>query len=84
MNPKLVNIGYGNLVAIARIVAVVTPESAPVKRIVAEARDSGLLVDATCGRRMRAVIVTDSRHVILSALQPETIGSRVNDDGTPS
>ena len=64
---KLINIGYGNIVSAERVVAVVTPDSAPVKRIIADARDAGLLVDATCGRRTRAVVITDSRHVILSA-----------------
>lgn len=79
MPVMLVNIGYGNSVSAGRVVAVVSPESAPVKRLVADARENGLLLDATCGRRTRAVIVTDSRHVILSALQPETIISRMNE-----
>lgn len=74
---KLINIGYGNIVSAQRVVAVVTPDSAPVKRIIADARDTGLLVDATCGRRTRAVVITDSRHVILSALLPETIANRL-------
>lgn len=74
---KLINIGFGNLVAASRVVAVVSPESAPIKRIIHEAEDSGKLVNATYGRRTRAVIVMDSDHVILSAIQPETIGTRV-------
>lgn len=74
---KLINIGYGNIVSAQRVVAVVSPDSAPVKRIIADARDGGFLVDATCGRRTRAVIITDSRHVILSALQPETMANRL-------
>jgi len=76
---KLINIGYGNLVSAERMVAVVSPESAPIKRVVQEARDRGVLIDATCGRRTQAVIVSDSEHVILSALKPETIGSRLGE-----
>ena len=75
----LVNIGYGNSVSAQRVVAVVNPESAPIKRMIADARENGSLLDATCGRRTRAVLITDSRHVILSALQPETIISRMNE-----
>ncbi len=75
---KLINIGFGNLVASERIIAVVSPESAPIKRIIHEAEDAGKLVNATYGRRTRAVIVMDSDHVILSAIQPETIGTRVH------
>ena len=83
---KFVNIGFGNIVATSRILTVVSPESAPIKRIVQEAKDTARLIDVTCGRRTRAVIVTDSEHVILSALQPETISWRLNgkqseDDG---
>lgn len=73
---KLINIGFGNMVSARRLVAIVSPESAPIKRIVQDARDKGLLIDATYGRRTRAVIITDSEHVILSAVQPETIGNR--------
>ena len=73
---KLINIGFGNLVAASRIVAIVSPESAPIKRIISDSRDKGQLVDATFGRRTRAVIITDSGFIILSALQPETVGSR--------
>ena len=73
---KLINIGFGNMVSASRLVAIVSPESAPIKRIIQEARDNSNLIDATYGRRTRAVIITDSDHVILSALQPETIGNR--------
>lgn len=75
---KLINIGFGNMVSANRLVAVVSPESAPIKRMVQEARDRGILVDATYGRRTRAVLVTDSDHIILSALQPETVAGRLN------
>lgn len=77
MEVKLVNIGFGNIVASNRIVAIVSPESAPIKRIIQEAREEGMLVDATYGRRTRAVIVTDSSHIILSAVQPETVANRL-------
>ena len=73
---KLINIGFGNMVAASRLVAIVSPDSAPIKRIVQEARDRGIVIDATYGRRTRAVLITDSDHVILSAIQPETIASR--------
>ena len=75
---KLLNIGFGNLVAAARIVAVVSPESAPIKRIIQDVRERGELIDATFGRRTRSVIVMDSGHVILSGLQPETLNTRMN------
>ena len=74
---KLVNIGFGNMVSGGRLVAMVSPESAPIKRIVQEARDQGLLIDATYGRRTRAVLVADSGHIILSALLPETLAHRI-------
>ncbi|HEY8420492.1 MAG TPA: DUF370 domain-containing protein [Thermoclostridium sp.] len=74
---KLINVGFGNIVAANRIVAIVSPESAPIKRIIQEARDRGMLIDATYGRRTRAVIVTDSDHIILSAVQPETVAHRL-------
>ena len=77
---KLVNIGFGNMVAAERVVAVVSPESAPIKRVVREAEDNGTLVNATYGRRPRAVIVMDSGHTVLSAIQPETIASRLDAD----
>lgn len=77
MDIKLINIGFGNIVTANRIVAIVSPESAPIKRIIQEARERGMLIDATYGRRTRAVIVCDSDHVILSAVQPETVAQRV-------
>lgn len=76
---KLINIGFGNMVSATKLVAIVSPESAPIKRIIQDARDQGMLIDATYGRRTRAVIVMDSDHVILSAIQPETIANRVTD-----
>ena len=76
---KLINIGFGNMVSASRLVAIVSPESAPIKRIIQEARDGGNLIDATYGRRTRAVIITDSDHVILSAVQPETVANRIVD-----
>jgi regulator of extracellular matrix RemA (YlzA/DUF370 family) len=77
MEIKLINIGFGNIVSANRIVSIVSPESAPIKRIIQEARDRGMLIDATYGRRTRAVIITDSDHVILSAVQPETVAHRL-------
>lgn len=77
---KLINIGYGNMVSAQRLVSIVSPESAPVKRIVQDSRDKGMLIDATCGRRTRAVLIMDSEHVVLSAVQPETIALRCNDE----
>lgn len=76
---KLINIGYGNLVSDKKLLAVVSPEAAPIKRIVQDAKEKGTLIDASCGRRTRSVIITDSGHVILSAIQPETIGNRTNE-----
>ncbi len=80
MDIKLVNIGFGNIVSANRIIAIVSPESAPIKRIIQEARDRGMLIDATYGRRTRAVIITDSDHVVLSAVQPETVAHRLGND----
>lgn len=77
MSIKLINIGFGNIVAANRIISIVSPESAPIKRVVQDARERGSLIDATYGRRTRAVIVTDSDHVILSAVQPETVANRL-------
>jgi len=74
---KLINIGFGNIVSASRIIAIVSPESAPIKRLITEARDRGVLIDATYGRRTRAVIVADSGHIILSAVQPETVKHRL-------
>lgn len=76
---KLINIGFGNMVNAGRLIAIVSPESAPIKRIMQEARDKGVLIDATYGRRTRAVLITDSDHVILSAVQPETVAGRFNE-----
>ena len=77
---KFINVGFGNMVAADRVVALVSPDSAPMKRLVSEARESGRIIDVTCGRRTRAIIVTDSDHVILSATQPETISNRLADE----
>ena len=74
---QLINIGFGNIVSAERIISIVSPESAPIKRIIQEARDRGMLIDATYGRRTRAVIITDSDHIILSAVQPETVAHRL-------
>ena len=79
MSIKLINIGFGNIVSANRIISIVSPESAPIKRIIQDARDRGSLIDATYGRRTRAVIITDSDHVILSAVQPETVAARLQD-----
>jgi hypothetical protein len=81
MEIKLINIGFGNIVSANRIIAIVSPESAPIKRLVQEARDRGMLIDATYGRRTRAVIITDSDHIILSAVQPETVSHRLTNKG---
>jgi regulator of extracellular matrix RemA (YlzA/DUF370 family) len=83
---RLINIGFGNIVAANRIISIVSPESAPIKRIIQEARERGMLIDATYGRRTRAVIITDSDHIILSAVQPETVANRlaVNSQETSS
>ncbi|ARK31057.1 extracellular matrix/biofilm regulator RemA [Halalkalibacter krulwichiae] len=83
MNIKLINIGFGNIVSANRIISIVSPESAPIKRIIQDARDRNMLIDATYGRRTRAVIIADSDHVILSAVQPETVAQRLTskDDG---
>lgn len=79
---KLLNIGFGNMVSQGRLIAIVSPESAPIKRIITEARERGNLIDATYGRRTRAVIVMDSGHVILSAIQAETVAGRVSTNKT--
>ena len=76
MGMKLINIGFGNVVAAARVIAIISPDSAPVKRIIQEARDKNILIDATYGRRTRAVLVMDSNHVVLSAIPPETVAHR--------
>ena len=83
---KMINIGFGNIVSASRLIAIVSPESAPIKRIIQDARTNGTLIDATYGRRTRAVLVRDSDHVILSAVQPETVAHRLvgkeNDDAS--
>ena len=76
---KLVNIGYGNMLASDRLVAVVSPDAAPIRRMIQDARDSGRVIDATCGHKTRAVIITDSEHVILSPLLPETVAARIDE-----
>jgi regulator of extracellular matrix RemA (YlzA/DUF370 family) len=81
MDIKLINIGFGNIVSANRIVAIVSPESAPIKRTIQEARERARLIDATYGRRTRAVVITDSDHVILSAVQPETVANRLTARG---
>ncbi|WP_407399580.1 extracellular matrix/biofilm regulator RemA [Anaerovibrio sp.] len=80
MNIKLINIGFGNIVSANRVIAMVSPESAPIKRVMQDARDRGQLVDATYGRRTRAVIIMDSGHVILSAVQPDTMSHRFDEE----
>ena len=80
MDIKLINIGFGNIVAANRIISIISPESAPIKRIIQEARDNGTLIDATHGRRTRAVIITDSDHIILTYLQSETVANRMTED----
>ena len=82
---KLINIGFGNMISAGRLIAIVSPESAPIKRMVQEARDRGVLIDATYGRRTRAVLIMDSDHIVLSALQPETVaGSLGGRDTEPA
>lgn len=78
---KFINIGYGNMVAVDRIVTLVSPDSAPIKRLIQDAKDDGRVIDVTCGRKTRAVIITDSEHVILSAIQTETIANRLDSEG---
>ena len=83
---KFINIGFGNMVAADRVVTIVSPDSAPIKRLIQDAKDSGRVIDVSCGRRTRAVIITDSEHVILSAIQSETIANRLDtgiDDEDP-
>ena len=78
---KFINLGFGNMVASNRIVSIITPDSAPVKRLIQDAKDGGRVIDVSCGRRTRSVIVTDSEHVILSAIQSETIANRLDANG---
>lgn len=77
---KFINIGYGNMVAVERIIAIASPESAPIKRLIQDSKDAGRVIDVTCGRKTRAVVITDSDHVILSMLQAETIANRLDSD----
>ena len=77
---QLINVGFGNIIVANRIIAIISPESAPVKRIIQEAKDQGRAIDATCGRKTRAVIIMDSDHMVLSAIQPETIAGRFEEE----
>lgn len=77
---KLINIGFGNMISAGRLIAIVSPDSAPIKRMVQEARERGVLIDASYGRRTRAVLVMDNDHLVLSALQPETVANRVTEE----
>ena len=76
---KFLNIGFGNLVSVDRIISIASPDSAPIKRLVSEAKEEGRVIDVSCGRRTRTVIVTDSDHIILSAIRAETISNRLYD-----
>ncbi len=81
---KLINIGFGNMISAGRLVAIVSPDSAPIKRMVQEARDRGILIDATYGRKTSSVLIMDNDHLVLSALTPETVAGRLEDGGTPA
>ena len=81
---KLINIGFGNMISADRLIAIVAPDSAPIKRVIQEARDRDMLIDATYGRRTRAVIIMDSDHIVLSAIMPETISGLMENRGTES
>ncbi len=78
---KFINVGYGNMIAVERIITLTSPDSAPIKRMIQDAKDSGRVIDVSCGRKTRAVIITDSDHIILSALQAETIANRLEENG---
>jgi regulator of extracellular matrix RemA (YlzA/DUF370 family) len=80
MDIKLINIGFGNIVSAQRVITIIGPESAPIKRIIQDGRDKGVVIDTTYGRRTRAVLIMDSGHIVLSALQPETIANRFSQD----
>ena len=84
---RLVNVGYGNMASVSRLIAIVSPDAAPIRRLVQDARDSGRVIDATCGHKTRAVLVMDSDHVVLSPLLPETVAARIderkNEEETP-
>ncbi|HOY64442.1 MAG TPA: DUF370 domain-containing protein [bacterium] len=82
MDTKLINVGFGNIISANRVISIVSPESAPIKRLIQEAKGKGTLIASTCGRRTRAIIVMDSGHIVLSALQPETIANRFMDKET--
>ena len=77
---KFINVGFGNMVSANRIVAIASPDSAPIKRLISDAKDDNRIIDVSCGRRTRAIIITDSEHVVLSALQPETIANRLENN----
>lgn len=79
---KLINIGFGNMISAGRLVAIVSPDSAPIKRMVQEARDRGILIDATYGRKTSSVLIMDNDHLVLSALDPETVAGRMDEGGT--
>ena len=81
---RFINVGFGNMVSAGRIVAIASPDSEPIKRLVRDAKDDGRVIDVSCGRRTRAVIITDSEHVILSAIQTETITNRLSNDDDSS
>lgn len=76
---RLANIGYGNMISIQRLIAIVSPDAAPVRRMIQDARDSGHVIDATCGHKTRAVLVMDSEHIVLSPLMPETVAARIDE-----
>ena len=76
---RLANIGYGNMISIQRLVAIVSPDAAPIRRMIQDARDSGHVIDATCGHKTRAVLVMDSEHIVLSPLMPETVAARIDE-----
>ena len=76
---RLANIGYGNMISVQRLIAIVSPDAAPVRRMIQDARDSGHVIDATCGHKTRAVLVTDSEHIILPPLMPETVAARIDE-----
>ena len=81
---RFINVGYGNMIAVERIITLTSPDSAPIKRLIQDAKDAGRVIDVSCGRKTRAVIITDSDHVILSALQAETIANRLEENGEPA
>ncbi len=77
---RFINVGYGNMIAVERIITLTSPDSAPIKRMIQDAKDAGRVIDVSCGRKTRAVIITDSDHIILSALQAETIANRLEEN----